>query len=138
MAVRADEISSLIRSQIERFGETIRSADVGTVTEVHDGIARAYGLAGVMSGEIVRFANGASGLALNLEEDTVGIVILDDELGLVEGMEVRTTGRVAEVPVGDAMIGRVVDGLGKPIDGKGPVSTSATKPVEVIAPNVVM
>jgi len=137
MAVRADEISSLIRSQIERFGESVRSADVGTVIEVHDGIARAYGLAGVMSGEIVRFANGASGLALNLEEDTVGIVILDDELGLAEGMEVRTTGRLAEVPVGDAMVGRVVDSLGKPIDGKGPVATTSSRPVEVIAPNVV-
>jgi F-type H+/Na+-transporting ATPase subunit alpha len=137
MAVRADEISSLIREQIEHFGESIRSADVGTVTEVHDGIARAFGLAGVMSGEVVRFGNGASGLALNLEEDTVGIVILDDEFGLAEGAEVRTTGKVATVPVGDALIGRVIDSLGKPIDGKGPIAATGVRPVEVIAPNVV-
>src|SRR3972149_3650076 len=104
MVVRADEISSIIRAQIERFGQPITAVDVGTVIEVHDNIARVFGLAGVMASELVQFSNGVVGLALNLEEETVGVVILGDESGIKEGDQVHTTGRLAEVPVGDALI----------------------------------
>ena len=137
MAVRADEISSIIKAQIERFGQEIAAVSIGTVTEVGDGIARVVGLSGVMSGELVRFESGAYGLALNLEEETVGIVVLGGETGVKEGDKVESTGRLVEVPVGDALIGRVVDALGAPIDGKGPINSSRTLPVERIAPNVV-
>ncbi len=137
MAVRADEISSIIRAQIERFGQPVTTVDVGTVVEVHDNIARIFGLSGVMASELVQFPSGVLGLALNLEEETVGVVILGDEEGIKEGDQVHTTGRLAEVPVGDALIGRVVNAIGQPIDGKGPVAAEATRPVERIAPNVV-
>ena len=137
MAVRADEISSIIRAQIERFGQPVTTVDVGTVIEVHDGIARVFGLSAVMSSELVQFSNGVMGMALNLEEDTVGVVVLGDETGLKEGDQVQTTGRLAEVPVGDGLIGRVVNSLGEPIDGKGPIDATGTRPVERIAPNVV-
>ena len=137
MVVRADEISSIIRTQIERFGQTVTAVDIGTVIEVHDGIARVFGLSGVMSSELVQFASGAMGLALNLEEETVGVVVLGDETSIKEGDQVRSTGRIAEVPVGDALIGRVVNALGSPIDGKGPIAADGSRPVERIAPNVV-
>jgi len=137
MVVRADEISSIIRTQIERFGQPVTAVDVGTVIEVHDGIARIFGLSGVKSGELVRFADGVIGLALNLEEQTVGVVVLGDETGIEEGDRVRSTGRIAEVPVGEALIGRVVNALGEPIDGKGPIAAEKSRPVERIAPNVV-
>ncbi|MCL5265036.1 MAG: F0F1 ATP synthase subunit alpha [Chloroflexi bacterium] len=138
MAVRAEEISQIIKEQIERFAEPLTSVNVGTVVEVHDGIARVYGLSGVMSNELVEFPNGVVGLAMNLEEETVGVVLLGPDSMIKEGDQVRTTGRIAEVPVGEALIGRVVDALGRPIDGKGPIETTKTRPIERVAPNVVM
>ena len=137
MAVRADEISSIIRERIENFSQPVTSVNVGTIIEVHDNIARIYGLSGAMAGEMLAFSNGSFGLALNLEEETVGAVILGSEAGLKEGDEVRTTGRIVDVPVGDELIGRVVNGVGEPIDGKGPIATTRRRVVERIAPNVV-
>ncbi|HZT05912.1 MAG TPA: F0F1 ATP synthase subunit alpha [Chloroflexota bacterium] len=138
MAVRSsDEISAILRKQIEGFDQAIQATNVGTVTEVGDGIARIWGLSNVMSSELLEFSNGVMGLALNLEEDTVGAIILGPYTDISEGDEVRSTGRVIEVPVGDALIGRVVDVLGQPIDGRGPIATSSTRPVERIAPSVI-
>ncbi|MCL5961816.1 MAG: F0F1 ATP synthase subunit alpha [Chloroflexi bacterium] len=138
MAVRAEEISQLIKDQIKSFGEPITAVDVGTVIEVHDNVARVYGLAGAMSNELVEFSNGIMGLALNLEEETVGVVLLGPDNKVKEGDQVRTTKRIAEVPVGEALLGRVVNALGQPIDGKGPISTDNVRPIERVAPNVVM
>ena len=135
MAVRAEEISQIIREHIERFAEPLATVDVGTVVEVHDGIARVYGLAGVMAGELVEFGHGVMGLALNLEEETVGVVLLGPDNQIKEGDQVRTTGRIAQVPVGDGLLGRVVDPLGQPIDGKGPIESSGVRPIERVAPN---
>src|SRR5262245_31568532 len=137
MSVRPEEITSIIRQQIENFGAAVQTADVGTVIEVGDGIARVYGLAGAMAGEMLQFPNDVTGLVMNLEEDSVSAILLGDYRPIREGDEVRTTGEIARVPVGDALIGRVVDGLGRPIDGKGPVNTTKTRPLERIAPNVV-
>ncbi|MFN8533119.1 MAG: F0F1 ATP synthase subunit alpha [Dehalococcoidia bacterium] len=137
MAVRSEEITSIIRQQIEHFGSDVTSVDVGTIVELGDGIARIHGLQGAMASELLAFPNDIYGLALNLEEDAVGAVILGDYSKIVEGDEVRTTGRIIQVPVGDALIGRVVDALGQPIDGKGPIATTKFRPVERIAPNVV-
>jgi len=136
MAIRSEEISSIIKQQIEQFGAEVQTVNVGTVVEAGDGIARVHGLSNVASSELVEFANGVMGLALNLEEDSVGIMVLGDYDGIKEGDEVRATGRIVEVPVGDAMLGRVVNALGEPIDGKGPVNTSRARPVERIAPDV--
>jgi F-type H+-transporting ATPase subunit alpha len=136
MAVRPEEITSILRQQIEKFGAEVTATNVGTVVEAGDGIAVVHGLSQVMAGELVEFPSGVMGLALNLEEDSVGVMILGDYTGIKEGDQVRSTGRVAEVPVGDALIGRVVDPVGNPIDGKGPVNTDKTRPVERIAPNV--
>ena len=138
MAIRADEIAAQIRQQIERFEAPVTSADVGTVLEVGDGIARASGLAGVMANEIVEFENGVHGLAFNLEADNVGIIIMGDYTEIEEGDQVRSTGRIVSVPVGEGLIGRVVNALGEPIDGKGPIQFSGYRPVERIAPNVVV
>jgi F-type H+/Na+-transporting ATPase subunit alpha len=137
MAVRPEEIASILKQQIERFGATVTAVDVGVVIEAGDGIARVHGLSNCLAGELVEFENGAMGLALNLEEDTVGIMVLGDYTTLGEGAEVRSTGRIVQVPVGEALIGRVVDPLGNPIDGKGPISTDKMLPVERIAPGVV-
>ena len=137
MAIRAEEISSIIKDRIENFSSPITSINVGQIIEVHDNIARIYGLSGAMAGEMLQFSNGSIGLALNLEEETVGAVILGSERGLKEGDEVRTTGRIVDVPVGDELIGRVVNGVGEPIDGKGPIATTKRRVVERIAPNVV-
>src|SRR6266852_4656461 len=134
MAVRAEEISSIIRERIEKFAQPITSVNVGSIIEVHDGIARIYGLSGAMSGEMLEFSTGVFGLALNLEEEAVGAVILGSEAGLKEGDEVRTTGRIVDVPVGDELMGRVVNSLGEPIDGKGPIATKSRRVVERIAP----
>jgi F-type H+/Na+-transporting ATPase subunit alpha len=135
--VSAEEISSIIRQQIEHFGEPITAVSVGTVTQVGDGVARIYGLQGVMANELVEFPNGVMGMALNLEEENVGVVLLGEEAGLQEGDQVRSTGRIVEVPVGDAMIGRVVNALGQPIDGKGPIASTRSRPVERVAPSVI-
>ncbi|MEE9277425.1 MAG: F0F1 ATP synthase subunit alpha [Dehalococcoidia bacterium] len=143
MAVRPEEIASIIRRQIEGFDTSVVAADVGTVVAVGDGIARIFGLSGALAGELLEFSRtddtGATiiGMVLNLEEEVVGAVVLGDYRPIEEGDEVRSTGRVAEVPVGEALIGRVLDALGLPIDGKGPLQTTERRPIERIAPNVV-
>ncbi|MBI2304619.1 MAG: F0F1 ATP synthase subunit alpha [Chloroflexi bacterium] len=137
MAVRGEDIASILRRQIEEFGAAITAVDVGTVVEVGDGIARIHGLAGAMAGELLEFPQGVMGIALNLEEESVGAMLLGNYRGIKEGDEVRCTGRVAQVPVGEELIGRVVDSLGQPLDGRGPVRATKTRPVERIAPNVV-
>ena len=136
MAVRGQDIASVIKRQIEEFGQELRMVDVGVVIEVGDGIARVHGLAGVGANELLEFEGGASGMALNLEEDGVGAVILGNPEGVKEGTEVRGTGRVMEIPVSDAMLGRVVNALGDPLDAKGAIASSENAPVEVIAPGV--
>ena len=136
MAVRGQDIASVIKKQIEGFGSDLGMVDVGSVIEVGDGIARVHGLSGVAYNELVEFEGGVAGIALNLEEDSVGIGIMGDRLGIKEGTEVRGTGRVMQVPVGEELLGRVVDGIGSPIDGKGPVETNETREVEIVAPNV--
>src|SRR5438093_6829441 len=138
MAVRAEEITNIIKDRIQNFGQPIQTTNVGTVIEVHDGVARVYGLGNALSGELLEFPGGLYGLALNLEEDTVGAVLLGDETGIKEGDEVRSTGRVADVPVGEQLIGRVVNAIGEPIDAKGPLETSERRPVERTAPHVVV
>ena len=135
--IRADEISQIIRQQIENFDATMTVAETGTVIKVGDGIAEIYGLEKVMAGELLEFDKGASGLALNLEEDKVGVVLLGDYLGIEEGDVVKRSKRIIEVPVGEAMVGRVVNALGQPADGKGPVLTQDTSPIERIAPGIV-
>jgi F-type H+/Na+-transporting ATPase subunit alpha len=137
MRFKADEIVSVLQSEIDHYQAKVDAREVGRVLEVGDGIARIYGLYGVMSGEMVEFARtGVRGLAFNLEENSVGVIILGNYLEIEEGDEVRSTGALLQVPVGDALIGRVVDPLGNPKDGKGPVVTSVTRPVESIAPGV--
>ena len=133
----ANDIAAIIKQQIEQYGASTTTVDVGTVVEVGDGIARVHGLTGISYGELVDLPGNVQGMALNLEEETVGVVVFGDDSAIKEGDEVRATGRVAEVPVGEAMVGRVVDSLGRPIDGKGPIKTNETRPVEKIAPNVV-
>jgi F-type H+-transporting ATPase subunit alpha len=136
MAIRSEEIASIIKKQIQDFGADVTAVNVGTVTDAGDGIARVHGLSNVASSELVQFGNGVMGLALNLEEDSVGIMVLGAYDGIKEGDEVRATGRIVEIPVGDAMLGRVVNALGEPIDGKGPIATTKRRPVERIAPDV--
>jgi len=138
MAVRAEEIASILRQQIEGFGTSVVATDVGTIIESGDGVARIHGLSGAMFSELLEFSNGSMGIALNLEEETVAAVVLGEADNIKEGDEVRSTGRVIEVPVGDALIGRVVDPLGVPIDGKGPINTTRTRPIERIAPGVTL
>src|SRR6266853_2796 len=135
--IRADEISRLLREEIENYEKAVSVAETGSVISVGDGIARIYGLENVMAGELIEFTGGVSGSALNLEEDQVGAVLLGEYAGIKEGDEVRRTGRIMSVPVGEGMIGRVVDALGKPIDGKGPIEAKAYNTVERIAPGVV-
>ena len=138
MAIRSDEIVSIIKSAIDSFDQGAETRNVGTVVEVGDGIAQVYGLAGALSSELLEFPGGVFGMALNLEEETVGAVILGDATAIKEGDTVKTTGRVVEVPVGQALIGRVVDPLGRPLDDKGPIETKKTRPVERIAPGVIV
>ena len=138
MAIRGQEIVSLIKRQIEEFGGDLTLVDVGTVVQVGDGIASIQGLQGVRSNELLDFGNDVLGLAMNLESDLVGAAILGDPNVVKEGDRVRSTGQIIEVPVGDALIGRVIDPLGRPLDGKGPVNTTSTRPVEQVAPNVVV
>jgi F-type H+-transporting ATPase subunit alpha len=136
MKFKADEIVSVLQREIEQFESKVDVREVGRVLEVGDGIARVYGLSGVMAGEMVEFPNGTIGLAFNLEEHSVGIIILGDYLSINEGDEVKTTGRLLSVPVGEALLGRVVDPLGNPVDGKGPIVTSHRREVESMAPGV--
>jgi F-type H+-transporting ATPase subunit alpha len=135
--LRADEISSLIQKQIEGFEEGIELKETGRVISVGDGIARIYGLGNAMSGELLEFPGGLSGMVLNLEEDNVGAVLLGRDDNIKEGDEVKRTGRIMEVPIGPELVGRVVDGLGQPIDGKGPIKTDKFGPIERTAPGVI-
>jgi F-type H+-transporting ATPase subunit alpha len=137
MTFKADEIVSVLQQEISDYRDKLAAKEIGRVLEVGDGIARVYGLSGVMSGEMVEFARaGVRGVAFNLEENSVGVIILGDYLKIEEGDEVRTVGDLLRVPVGDAVIGRVLDPLGNPRDGQGPIVTSVTRPVEWIAPGV--
>lgn len=136
MAIKAEEISALLRSQIENYESEMSVTDVGTVLQIGDGIALIHGLNDVMAGELVEFHNGVLGLAQNLEESNVGVVILGPYTGITEGDEVKRTGRIMEVPVGEELIGRVVNPLGQPIDGQGPINTTKTRPVEKKATGV--
>ncbi len=135
--INADEIAGLLKQQIESFKSDVREDEVGTVIEVGANLARVYGLRGVRASELVEFPNGLQGVALNLEEDNVGVVILGPDKDIKEGDRVRRTGRIASVPVGEALLGRVVDPLGNPIDGKGPIETKRYRTIENVAPSVV-
>ena len=137
MQIKAEEISELIKRQISEFEKGVDVMEVGTVITVGDGIAKIYGLEKCMQGELLEFPNNIRGMALNLEEDNVGAVLFGDETAIKEGDVVKRTGRIMEVPVGNAVIGRVVDGIGQPIDGKGPIASSESSRVEVIAPGIV-
>ncbi|SEN60762.1 F0F1 ATP synthase subunit alpha [Paenibacillus sp. OV219] len=136
MSIRPDEISTLIKQQIEQFKSEIQVVDVGTVIQVGDGIARVHGLENAMAGELLEFANGVMGMALNLEESNVGVVIMGPYTGIREGDQVKRTGRIMEVPVGEALLGRVVNALGQPVDGNGPINTTQARPIESPAPGV--
>ena len=138
MAIRSDEITSIIKSAIDSFDSGVETRSVGTVVEVGDGIAQIYGLEGALASEMLEFPGGVMGLALNLEEETVGAVILGDASAIKEGDTVKTTGRVVEIPVGQALLGRVVDPLGRPLDGKGPIASTSSRPAERIAPGVIV
>jgi F-type H+-transporting ATPase subunit alpha len=138
MAIRSDEITSIIKSAIDQFDAGVETRSVGTVVEVGDGIAQIYGLADALSSELLEFPGGVMGIALNLEEETVGAVILGESSAIKEGDTVKTTGRVVEVPVGQALLGRVVDPLGRPLDDKGPITGGKFRPVERIAPGVIV
>jgi F-type H+/Na+-transporting ATPase subunit alpha len=135
--IRADEITELLRQQIENYEQRVQVDEVGTVIKLGDGIARIHGLDKVMAGELLEFPHGVSGLAMNLEEDQVGAVLLGDYTEISEGNQVKRTGRIMSVPVGEAMIGRVVNALGAPIDDKGPINTTEFSPVERLAPGVI-
>ena len=137
MSIKTSEISSIIKQQIENLDVPLLSSDTGVIIEVGDGIARISGLKGVMASEMLEFPGGTMGMALNLEEDSVGAVILGACEHLKEGDQVKTTGKIMEVPVGDALVGRVVNGIGQPIDAKGPIHATAHSPVEKIAPGVI-
>jgi F-type H+-transporting ATPase subunit alpha len=137
MSIKASEISDLIKQRIDRFQSAAEARNVGTIVSVTDGICRIHGLADVRYGEMIEFPGNLFGLALNLEQDSVGAVVLGDYKSLKEGDTVKTTGRILEVPVGPELLGRVVDALGNPIDGKGPLKTSRTAPIERVAPGVI-
>ncbi|CAM4114924.1 F0F1 ATP synthase subunit alpha [Listeria booriae] len=136
MSIKAEEISALIKQQIENYQSELKVSDVGTVTYIGDGIARAHGLDNAMAGELLEFSNGVMGMAQNLETNDVGIIILGPYTEIREGDEVRRTGKIMEVPVGEGLIGRVVNALGQPVDGLGPIESSSTRPVEAVAPGV--
>ena len=137
MDIRAAEISAILKEQIKNFGQEAEVAEIGQVLSVGDGIARVYGLDKVQAGEMVEFADGTRGMALNLEVDNVGIVIFGDDRHIKEGDVVKRTGAIVEVPVGKALLGRVVDALGNPIDGKGPIEASEKRRVDVKAPGII-
>ena len=137
MQLNPTEISDLIKSRIEQFEAVAEARTEGTVVSLSDGISRIHGLADVMQGEMIEFPGNVFGMALNLERDSVGAVILGDYKGVSEGDSVKCTGRILEVPVGEGLLGRVVDSLGNPIDGKGPIESAGTSPIEKIAPGVI-
>src|SRR6476661_5907012 len=137
MEIKADEITKIIREEIEEYRAGVEISEIGSVISVGDGIARVYGLEKAMAGELLEFPHGVMGLALNLEETQVGVVLLGEYTEIREGDQVKRTRRIMEVQVGDALVGRVVNALAQPIDGKGPISTSTFFAVERIAPGVV-
>jgi F-type H+-transporting ATPase subunit alpha len=137
MKIKPEEISQVLKTEIEAFEKAVKVEEVGSVISVGDGIARVYGVEKVMFGELLEFPGGVFGLAMNLEENSVGVVLLGEDRAIKEGDEVRRTSRIMEVPVGDALVGRVVNSLGQPIDGKGPIETSQHSPIERIAPGVI-
>ena len=137
MNLRPEEISSVIKEQIKRYKSELEVSDIGTVVQVADGIARIHGLENAMQGELLEFPGDVYGMVMNLEEDNVGAVLLGSNRNINEGDVVKTTGRVVEVPVGDAMLGRVVNALGQPIDGKGPIDTNAFRQIERVAHGVI-
>jgi len=137
MMIKPEEISQVLKSEIEAFEKAVRVEETGTVLSVGDGIARVYGCEKVMYGELLEFPGGVFGLAMNLEEHSVGVVLLGDDRAIKEGDEVRRTKRIMEVPVGDALVGRVVNALGQPIDGKGPIDAKEFRPIERLAPGVI-
>ena len=138
MHIKAEEISQIIRDQIKDFDKKVAMEEVGTVISAGDGIAKVYGLDNVMAGELVEFPGGVYGMTLNLEEDNVGVVIMGDYLGIKEGDTVKRTGKIASVPVGEELVGRVVNSLGQPIDGKGPINAKKTDVIEKVAPGIVL
>ena len=137
MQLNPSEISDLIKKRIEGFEATSEARSEGTIVTLTDGITRIHGLADAMQGEMIDFGNDLYGLALNLERDSVGAVILGDYKNVSEGDKVKCTGRILEVPIGESLLGRVVDSLGSPIDGKGPIEAKLTAPIEKIAPGVI-
>ena len=137
MQLKPEEISKIIRAQIKHYENVIEQSEVGTVILVGDGIARASGLEKCMAGELLQFENGEYGMAQNLEENTVSIVLLGSDVGIKEGSTVKRTGKVVSVPVGEALIGRVVNALGQPIDGAGPIETTEFRPIESPAPGII-
>ena len=137
MQIRAEEISELIRKQIEEFEASFKLDETGIVIKVGDGVARVYGLENVEYGEVVEFEDGTEGVAFNLEEDNVGVVLLGEGRGIVEGSKAKRTGRILDMPVGEGLIGRVLDPLGRPLDGKGEVEYVERRAVERIAPGIV-
>src|SRR5205085_10018720 len=137
MQIRAEEISQIIRKEIEGFDQKVAIMETGTVLEAGDGIARVYGLEAAMAGELLDFGHNVVGLVLNLEEDNVGVALLGDFEAVREGDTVKRTGKIAQVPVGDALVGRVVNALGVPIDGKGPINAAESRKIEVKAPGII-
>jgi F-type H+-transporting ATPase subunit alpha len=137
VSIRPDEISAILKQQIADYDKSVSVSNVGTVLQIGDGIARVYGLEQVMAGELVQFEDGTEGIALNLEDDNVGVVLMGEGRGIQEGSTVKATGKIAAVPVGDAMLGRVVNALGQPIDGKGEIATTETRLIESMAPGII-
>jgi F-type H+/Na+-transporting ATPase subunit alpha len=137
VSIRPDEISSIIKQQIESYEQDVQVSNVGTVLQVGDGIARVYGLEQAMAGELLEFEDGTVGIALNLEEDNVGAVLMGNGFGIQEGSTVKASGKIASIPVGDALIGRVVDSLAAPLDGKGDIKSSETRLIESMAPGII-
>src|SRR6478736_4395273 len=137
MQIKAEEISSIIKEKIKGFDKQVDVKETGSVIQVGDGIAKVYGLDGAMAGEMLEFPGGLYGIALNLEEDNVGAVLMGDDVGVKEGDPVKRTGRIAEIPVGEALIGRVVNAIGQPIDGKGPIKSKLSSRIEVVAPGII-
>ena len=135
--INADEIAGILKTQIANFTAELNESQIGTVIEVGDNIARVYGLEAAQASELVEFPNGVQGIVLNLEEDNVGIAIMGPDTGIKEGDQVRRTGRIASVPVGEALLGRVVNPLGQPVDGKGPIATKKYRTIENTAPGVI-
>jgi F-type H+-transporting ATPase subunit alpha len=137
MEIRAEEISQVIRNQIKDYEKKVEMSETGRVLSVGDGVARVYGVEKAMAMEMLEFPGGIYGLCLNLEEDNVGVAIMGDDSKIKEGDEVKRTGRIAEIPVGEAVLGRVIDAVGNPIDGKGPINATETRRIEMVAPGVI-